>query len=78
MFDNIFENTFDIIIVHAFFFRYGVLNATRTKHKGGAGVNFINVLHTAFTLVDPKSIKHTVKSSVTFYTFGIYERKSCM
>jgi len=41
------------------------------------GVNFINVLRTAFALVDPKSVKNTVKSSVTFYAFGIYERKSC-
>jgi len=43
-----------------------------------ASVNFINVLHTAFALVDPKSVKSTVKSSVFFYAFGIYERKSCM
>jgi len=41
------------------------------------GGNFINVLHTAFALVDPKSVKNTVKSSVSFYAFGIYERKSC-
>jgi len=89
------------------------------------GVNFINILCTAFTLVDPKSIKkidnlnvfltllgsgcvkavhrtlmkfssgvnftcfthsffcrsqkhkNTVKSSVSFYAFGIYECKSC-
>jgi len=40
-------------------------------------VNFINVLRTAFVLVDPKSVKNTVKSSVSFYAFGIYERKSC-
>jgi len=26
------------------------------------GVNFINILRTAFTLVDPKSVKNTVKS----------------
>jgi len=43
-----------------------------------AGVNFINVLHTAFALIDPESVKNTVKSSVSFYTFGIYEHKSCM
>ncbi len=41
------------------------------------GVNFINVLRTAFALVDPKSVKNTVKSSVSLYAFGIYERKSC-
>ncbi len=36
-----------------------------------SGVNFINVLHSAFTLVDPESIKNTVNSSVTFYAFSI-------
>jgi len=41
------------------------------------GVNFTNVLHKAFTLVDPKSVKNAVKSSVFFYAFGIYGRKSC-
>ncbi len=41
------------------------------------GVNFINVLCTAFGLVDPKSVKNTAKSSVSFYAFGIYECKSC-
>jgi hypothetical protein len=33
------------------------------------GVNVINFLHTAFALVDPKSIQNTVKSSVSFYAF---------
>jgi len=33
-------------------------------------VNFINILCTAFMLVDPKSIKNTVKSLVSFYAFG--------
>ena len=41
------------------------------------GLNFINILRTAFTLVDPKSVKNTLKSSVSFYAFGIYVRKSC-
>ncbi len=39
------------------------------------GVNFINVLCTAFALVDPESVKNTVKSSVSFYVFGIYKLK---
>ncbi len=34
------------------------------------GVNFINILCTAFALVDPKSIKNTVKSSVPFMLLG--------
>ncbi len=42
-----------------------------------SGVNFTNVLRPAFTLVDLESVKNTVKSSVSFYAFGIYERKSC-
>jgi hypothetical protein len=42
-----------------------------------SGVNFTNVLRTAFTLVDPKNIKNTVKSSSSFYAFGVCERKSC-
>jgi len=41
------------------------------------GVNFTNILLAALTLVDPKSIRNTVKSSVTSYTFGICELKSC-
>ncbi len=46
--------------------------------KSTPGVNFTNVLRTAFAHVDPKSVKNTVKLSVSFYSFGIYERKSCM
>ncbi len=49
----------------------------RTLMKLSPGVHFINILCTAFALVDPKSIKNTVKSSMSFYAFGIYERKSC-
>ncbi len=33
--------------------------------------HFINILRTAFTLVDPESIKNTVKSPVSFYAFEI-------
>jgi len=42
------------------------------------GLNFINVLRTAFTLPDPKSIKIYLWLNCIFYAFGIYERKSCM
>ncbi len=35
---------------------------TEKKLDLAPGVNFINVLHTTFTLVDPKSVKNTVKS----------------
>jgi len=44
--------------------------------KLSPGVNFINILRTAFALSDPKSIKNTVDSSVSFYAFGIYKVKS--
>jgi len=44
---------------------------------GPPGVTFINVLHSALTLVDPESVKNTVKSLVPFYTFGICRGKSC-
>jgi len=33
-------------------------------------VNFINVLRTAFTLEDPKSVKKTVKLSILFTLLG--------
>ncbi len=42
-----------------------------------SSVYFINVLCTAFALIDPESVKITVKSSVSFYAFGIYKCKSC-
>ncbi len=42
--------------------------------KLSPGVDFINVLRTAFTQVDPEK---TVKSTVSFSAFGIYNCKSC-
>jgi len=41
------------------------------------GVNITNVLLAAFMLVDPESVKNTVKSSVSFYAYGICSNKSC-
>ncbi len=46
--------------------------------KSTPGVNFINILSIVFALVDLESLKNTVKSSVSFYAFGIYECKSCI
>jgi len=40
-------------------------------------LNFINILHTAFTLIVPECANKTVKSAVSFGAFGTYERKSC-
>jgi len=42
-----------------------------------SGLNFINVLRTAFTLTDPESVKRYLWLNCIFYAFGIYERKSC-
>ena len=44
---------------------------------GRPGLNFINILCTAFTLEDPGFAKKTVKLAVLFGTFGTFERKSC-
>jgi len=41
------------------------------------GLNFINVLRTAFTLTDPESVKDTDDLTVFFYPLGIYVCKSC-
>ncbi len=41
------------------------------------GLNFTNVLHSAFTHVDPKCTKKTVNSAVSSGAFGTYECKSC-
>jgi len=50
---------------------------TKTLIKSTLGDNFTNDLRTAFMLVDPESVKNTVKSSVCFYAFGICGSKSC-
>jgi hypothetical protein len=36
--------------------------------KSTLGVNFINILHTAFTLVDPKSVKK-IDNLTAFFLF---------
>jgi len=41
-----------------------------------SGLNFINVLRTAFTLVDPKSVKRHWWLNCILYAFGIYEHKT--
>jgi len=40
------------------------------------GVNFINILHAAFTLVDPKSIKKIDNLTVIFTILGSSQRKA--
>jgi len=44
---------------------------------GGTLGLFTGISVIAFALVDPESVKNTVKSTVSFYAFGIYERKNC-
>jgi len=41
-----------------------------------SGLNFIKAVRTAFMHIDPEFAKKTVKSAVSFGTFGAYERKS--
>jgi len=41
------------------------------------GLNFINVLCTAFAWADPKSVKRYWWHNCIFYAFGIYKPKSC-
>ncbi len=40
------------------------------------GVHFTNILRAAFVFVYPKNIKNAVKSSVSFYTFGLHMHES--
>jgi hypothetical protein len=39
------------------------------------GLNFINILHTAFTCADPESVKRYWWLNCIFYAFGIYKHK---
>ncbi len=43
---------------------------TLAPTAAAGGVNFINVLHTAFTLVDPKSVKKIDNLTVFFTLLG--------
>ncbi len=49
----------------------------KMRVKSTTGVNFINVLCTAFAFIDPKSVKNTVEPLVSFYAFGICSHKRC-
>jgi len=49
----------------------------QVKFPASVTSGVINILRTAFSLVDPKKVKNTVESLVSFYAFGTYERKSC-
>ena len=86
-FINILRAAFALIFLHQEIIQSQTKGKLRKKlsYKKGKskmlmklrpGLDFINVLRTAFALVDPESVKNTVKSSVSFYAFGIYERKS--
>ncbi len=83
-FTDVFEKHFWLVIVGmiiilslAFYIESSCIKDGIKVDLPTSGVNFINVLRTAFALVDPESVKNTFKSSVSFYTFGIYEHKSC-
>ena len=47
------------------------------REKERSGVNFINILRTAFTLVRPKSAKRHCQLDCLFCAFRICKRKSC-
>jgi len=63
-----------MLLFHSFLF----LSGKKRTFRALLGVNFINILQAAFMLVDPESVKNTVKSSVSIYAFGICAPKSCM
>jgi len=47
------------------------------RKQSWPGVNFTNVLRTAFTLIDPESVKRYCWLNCIFCALGIYERTSC-
>jgi hypothetical protein len=49
----------------------------REKFHWRHGVDFTDILRAFFALVDPESVKNTVKSSVSFDAFGLRACKSC-
>jgi len=49
----------------------------KTLMKMTPGVNFINIFTHSFCDCSSPRRKSSFKSSVSFYAFGIYERKSC-
>jgi len=52
------------------------MSTLNNKLNNCLGLNFINVLHTAFTRTDPECAKKTVKSAVLFGAFGTYGVKA--
>ncbi len=52
--------------LHAFSF-YHAIHGKQSKRPG---LNFINILRTAFTLADPKSVKDTDDLNVFFMLLG--------
>ncbi len=63
---------FEIFIFLNYLDNFFLINAWPSQ-----GINFINVLLTAFTRPDPESVKRYWWLYCIFYTFGIYECKSC-
>jgi len=67
-------NAKKIQLIHQYLFTFlgpaSIKVACRTLMKLTSGLNFINVLHTAFTNGDPKNIKKTVKLSIFLTLLG--------
>jgi len=55
-----------------------VKDVRRILMKLSPGVNFINVLRTAFMRTDPKSAKKHSQAVSLFGAFGIFARKRCL
>ncbi len=69
------------IFFHSTFEKTGCKNIWKVKlfslHLQKAGLNFTNIFTYSFYARSSQKHKNSVKLSVTFYTFGIYWRKSC-
>jgi hypothetical protein len=52
--------------------------ASKTLMKLTPGLNFINILDTALTLEDPKSVKKTVKSFYALDFWNLRVKKLCV
>jgi hypothetical protein len=54
-----------------------VCNACLVFHLS-SGLNFTNIFTSSFYKCSSRKHKNSVTSSVSFYAFGIYRRKSCL
>ena len=63
-----------------YFYAFGIYKrktVCRMLMKLSPGVNFINILHEAFTFIGQKAQKDTKDMTVFFYSFWIFALKNC-